>query len=229
MHKILLIEDSLDTRNLVKRILGNEYQIFDVDSIKAAKQAIENETFDLIILDLNLPDGKGVELCSRIRQEGIAPETGILVLSAKQEKEAIVFALYAGADDYLSKPFDGNELKARVMARIREKRRQESDSVLSVGGVQLDIGMQRAAIEENGVLRDIGLTPIEFKILHTLLRQPNVPFTRERLVRVVWFNSPFVEARGIDAHLSRLRRKLGERASLISSVYGVGYVFKKAG
>jgi DNA-binding response OmpR family regulator len=173
---------------------------------------------DLVVLDLMLPGLDGLEVCRRIQRARPVP---VLMLTARDTEDDLVVGLATGADDYLTKPFSGRELVARVRALLRRVERAaelpETAEQLVLGDVELDLAGRRVA---RGA-EPVHLTPTEFDLLAFLARRPGQVFTREQLLNDVWGYRDGSGARTVDSHVRALRRKLGN--DVVRTVHGVGY------
>ncbi len=223
--RLLLIEDDDATRTLVARNLaGHGYAVEQASSARAALRAWEAQRPDLLILDLGLPDADGSVVVRRVRREATTP---ILVLSARGAERDKVNALEAGADDYVSKPFGLDELRARVTALLRRAAGPAADAggVLHVGPLSLDLTRREVTV---GAV-PVDLTPREFELLKVLMAQPGRLLTRGALLRSVWGRSYTDEAHYLHVYVSRLRRKLAAAdptvaiRGVIVAEPGVGY------
>ncbi len=218
---ILLIEDDPVITEFL--CTGLKYEGYDVSSEATGRQGIstlEHSTFDLVILDIMLPDIDGFQVCQRIRQRGM--DIPILMLTVKKDISDRVKGLDSGADDYLTKPFSFDELLARIRALLRRSGRIKKKKKLRAGTIELDT--QTREVCRAG--RRIDLTPTEFALLELFLRHPRQVFTRETLLNRVLGYDYDGGTNIIDVHISHLRNKLGDRPpSLIRTVYGVGYSF----
>ncbi len=225
MHKILLVEDSVDAYNLVKRALGTA-QLEWAKSLAEATRLLQTKQYDLILLDIMLPDGDGYRLCSVLQTNDQLNNCPVIFLTAKNSTLDKVMGFSVGADDFISKPFDPLELKARVDAKLRKRERDmiESD-MIRVGDIEINRNTQRVSINQNGTSENIDLTPIEFKLLVMLSKEPNTVHTRDQILNHVWGESIHVYGRSVDTHISKLRKKLGPKADYIESVHGSGYRF----
>jgi DNA-binding response OmpR family regulator len=177
---------------------------------------------DLVVLDLMLPGMDGLEVCKRLQHDRWVP---VLMLTAKTEEADKVAGFAVGADDYLTKPFSLRELAVRVRAILRRVERIEStpssDPIVKDG---LSVDPARRKVSVDGA--DVHLTPLEFEILHALVREPGVVFTREQLMDSVWGYRDYAGGRVVDSHVARIRRKLGEDGAeprFVRTVHGVGY------
>lgn len=225
MHKILLVEDSVDAYNLVKRALTTA-QLEWAKSLAEASRLLQTKQYDLILLDIMLPDGDGYRLCSVLQTNDQLNNCPVIFLTAKNSTLDKVMGFSVGADDFISKPFDPLELKARVDAKLRKRERDmlESD-MIRVGDIEINRNTQRVTVSQNGQAENIDLTPIEFKLLVMLSKEPNTVHTRDQILNHVWGESIHVYGRSVDTHISKLRKKLGPKADYIESVHGSGYRF----
>ena len=223
--KILVVDDE---RTLVKGIkfnLENEgYQVECAYDGAAAVELARNDKFDLLILDVMMPEVDGLEACMRIREFSNVP---IIMLTAKSEDADKLMGFECGADDYLTKPFNILELKARVRALLRRAAgvQRSQGSVLTVGDLSLNT-------EERVAIRDgetVELTAKEYDLIELLMRNPRRVYSRENLMNVVWGYSYAGDYRTVDVHIRRLREKLEKNPAEpdhIMTKWGVGYYFK---
>ena len=189
---------------------------FEVESSGAGEDALSrlaSQPSDVVILDLGLPDGDGLDLCRRLHDDTGA---AIVVVTARGDEPDRVAALDAGADDYVVKPFGFAELFARVRAVLR--RTQPQEAVIAVGLLTIDIRAHRVAAD--GV--DVALTPREFDILACLASDPGRVFSRREMFARVWGGNWYGPTKVLDVHIAAVRRKLGV-ADLIETVYGRGF------
>jgi DNA-binding response OmpR family regulator len=218
-HSILVVEDETSISSFVAAYLRNAgYTVRTASSAKAALVDLAGEMPSLVILDLNLPDGDGVELCRRIRKSSDVP---ILMLTARDEDVDKIIGLEVGADDYMTKPFNPRELVARVKSVLRraspERRRSETDE-LRHGDLVINSGKREVHVGEE----EIRLAPKEFDLLWELLDHRGIVLTRDQLLERVWGYTFAGDTRTVDVHVRQIRRKLGD-ASPIVTVWGVGY------
>jgi two-component system phosphate regulon response regulator PhoB/two-component system alkaline phosphatase synthesis response regulator PhoP len=174
---------------------------------------------ELIVLDLMLPGLDGREICRILRQDDRYARIPIIMLTAKGSEVDKVEGLEVGADDYMTKPFSPRELIARVRAVLR--RTAQADSAVLAIGDAVTIDPERFDVQVNG--EHVTLTPVEFKILHLLARNPGKVFTRDRILDHLWGNEKAVLDRTVDVHIKNLRDKLGKAGDVIKNVRGVGY------
>lgn len=223
--RILLIEDSEDMGLLVRAAL-RPYDVVQAVSIQHAFQLLENEQFQLLLIDVGLPDGDGFSFCESLSRDPRFERIPKIILSGQNETSQKVFGLNSGADDYITKPFEVAELKARVDTRLRVQKTGES-SVVRFDNLEFESDFQRCSYVHEGQRTDLQLTPTEYRILLAMARAEGRPLTRQEIVRGVWqANGLNIEARGIDSHIAHLRRKLETCEVTIVSVYGKGYALK---
>lgn len=225
--QILVVEDSQETQLILKAALG-AHRLTLAGSLKQARECLEAEQFDLVVLDVGLPDGDGFELCREIRSSAAHSETPVLFLSGRQADVDKVLAFGEGADDYVTKPFSALELQARVRARMKSSR-TETDPAnrpdFICGNLRLS-HRERAVIQHDGQV--INLTQIEYRLLHYLTERVDVVRSRQDIIRRVWGENVQVTARTVDAHIANLRKKIGDASSSLVSAHGHGYVFKRS-
>ena len=223
--KILVVDDEKTLVKGIKFNLENEgYQVECAYDGAAAVELARNNKFDLLILDVMMPEVDGLEACMRIREFSNVP---IIMLTAKSEDSDKLMGFECGADDYLTKPFNILELKARVRALLRRAAgvQRSQGSVLTVGDLSLNT-------EERVAIRDgeaVELTAKEYDLIELLMRNPRRVYSRENLMNVVWGYSYAGDYRTVDVHIRRLREKLEKNPAEpdhIMTKWGVGYYFK---
>lgn len=225
--RILLVEDSLEAGTLVCRTFGPSVQIEWVKSLGEATRALRDREFDLVLLDVQLPDGDGYQFCSLLQTEERWRNVPVIMLTSRSSISDRVMAFSVGAEDFLAKPFDSLELKARVEARLRKKEmRSLASDVVVCSDLEINKRTQKVNLNANGSSQEIDLTPREFKILLLLASKPNAVVSRDEILRTVWGENIHVYPRSVDTHVSKLRKKLGPKAELVVSVHGSGYRFK---
>ena len=217
-ERILIVEDEINIATPVKTYL--EKAGFDVDHALTGADALrlmEATPPNLIVLDLNLPDIDGLEVCRRIRATSQVP---IIMVTARDDDIDKIVGLEVGADDYLTKPFNVRELVARVKAILRRAptAAQPIGGVLTHGGVSIDRGRHEVLL--NGEI--VQLAPKEFDLLWALLAERGNVLTRDQLLERVWGYTFAGDTRTVDVHVRQLRRKLGDDCPVVT-VWGVGY------
>ena len=221
---ILVVDDEEDIRELVELNLSREgYQILPCDTGERALALVRSRKPDLVVLDLMLPGVDGLEVCRRLKADPDTRHIPVIMLTAKGEEADIVAGLELGADDYVTKPFSGKVLAARVRRLLRRQMEEvEEGSTVRVEGVEID--PTRREVRIGG--RPVTLTLTEFNILHTLAKRPGVVFTRYQIVDKIHGDDYPVTDRAVDVQIGALRRKLGSYGKLIETVRGVGYRLK---
>lgn len=223
--RILIIEDNPYTSDMVRKyLIRNDYEVLTASDGREGLRLAREENPTLILLDLMLPGIDGTTICRTLREESCIP---IIMLTARVEEEDRVSGLELGADDYITKPFSLKELVARirvVLRRLSPDGIERGPSQLNYGGVKVDVNSRTVYVGEI----EVKLTPTEFHILVLLMREPNKTLTREEIIAHVFDIAFDGFDRAVDAHVSRLRRKLeatkgGPRC--IQTVYGMGYRF----
>jgi len=220
--RVLVIEDDVDIAGVLRRSLDKEG--YDVRVAGDGEAALDQAAIfepDAVVLDLGLPKLDGVEVCRRLRAEGDVP---ILVLTARDAVDSRVEGLDSGADDYLVKPFEREELLARMRALLRRRPPRGSASL-----VTSDLALNPDTHEVTRGGRDIDLTAREFELLEYLMRNERLVVSRQALLDDVWGYHPFAETNTIDVFVSNLRRKLesGGEPRLLHTVRGAGYVLRE--
>ena len=223
--KILVVDDEKLLVKGMKFNLENEgYQVECAYDGAAAVELARNDKFDLLILDVMMPEVDGLEACMRIREFSNVP---IIMLTAKSEDADKLMGFECGADDYLTKPFNILELKARVRALLRRAAgvQRNRGAVLAAGDLSLNTE-ERVAIRDG---QTVELTAKEYDLIELLMRNPRRVYSRENLMNVVWGYSYAGDYRTVDVHIRRLREKLEKNPAEpdhIMTKWGVGYYFK---
>jgi two-component system, OmpR family, response regulator MprA len=219
---VLVVEDDTDIAGVLRRSLDKEgYDVRVARDGEAALDEAGDFEPDAVVLDLGLPKLDGVEVCRRIRNGGDVP---ILILTARDALEARVEGLDSGADDYLVKPFEREELLARLRALLR-RRPPRGSAFLVVGDLRLNPDTRQAFRGE----RELELTAREFELLEHMMRNERIVVSRQALLDEVWGYHPFAETNTVDVFVSNLRRKLeqGGEARVLHTIRGAGYVLRE--
>lgn len=215
--KILIIEDEKQVAENLKE--GLEQHMYNVDVAYNGKDGhyltLEYD-YDIIILDLMLPDINGEDFCRNLRDEG--SKSFILMLTAKKQLDNIIQGLDSGADDYLTKPFEFSELLARIRALLRRSSGHKGN-ILSAVDITLDTGKEEASIGS----REVQLTRKEYMILEYLLRNKGQLVSRNQLLEHAWDRNVDIFTNVVDTHIKNLRKKLGKSGNYIKTIYGSGY------
>ncbi len=217
--RLLVVEDDIALSTVLVRGLAEEGHAVDAcTTVRDAEHQLTEERYDLVVLDLGLPDGDGMSLCRRLRDRG--DSVPVLMLTARDELRDRVGGLDAGADDYLTKPFEFPELTARVRALLRRPH-DSRPPVLDVGALRVDPAAHEVRVDDTIV----PLTPREFALVAELASRPGEVVSRTELLDRVWDANYDGMSNVVDVHIAALRRKLDvdEGATMIETVRGVGY------
>lgn len=226
MNKILLIEDNNDTQELVRHSLKGFCELFIASTATQAYFNIENNLYDLILLDINLPDGNGFEICHQLMTNEKTKSIPIIFLTAQNASEDIIKAYQLGAEDYIIKPFDPRVLKVKIEAKFKQAQNNfENSKWIKKKELRLNTHTQKAYIDTNHHSEELNLTPTEYRLLYTFITHEDKILTRSILMNHVWNHETHVTDRVIDIHISSLRKKIGPIGPLIRTVYGSGYLF----
>lgn len=222
MSRVLVVEDESAIAELISINLRHAgFEVTIATSADQAQYEVDRILPDLVVLDWMLPGQSGLALARQWRGAARTKEMPIIMLTARAEETDKVSGLDAGADDYLTKPFSTNELLARIRAVLRRKAPEALDSLVEVGGLNLDPGTRR--VSRDGA--EVKLGPTEFRLLHFFMTHPERVHSRSQLLDRVWGDHVFIEERTVDVHVKRLREAL-ERvqcARMIETVRGAGY------
>tara|TARA_B100001094_G_scaffold145698_1_gene141085 strand:- start:1357 stop:2052 length:696 start_codon:yes stop_codon:yes gene_type:complete len=226
-NKVLVIEDEPDIRKTLEYNLTREgFEVYGCGSIKEAKKLIENPNFSIILLDLMLPDGSGLDLCREVKSDSTTQDIPIIILTAKDDEVDKVVGFELGADDYVTKPFSVRELILRVKAILKRNNKTVSTPLeinRNFGSLKMDIESHEVFIDDEEVV----LTALEFKLLNQLVERRGRVQTRDQLLSDVWGYSSDITTRTVDTHIKRLREKLGTMGKYVQTIRGVGYKFSR--
>lgn len=222
IKRMLCIEDAEEYQTLIANALGG-FELHFCSTLAEARARINEPgaEFDLILLDVSLPDGNGIEFLPELKSIPKLEGVPIFILTVSDAILNKVAAFGVGVDDYICKPFNPLELRSRVEARLRHADHLNS-SRRQVGNLVLDQSRMRIHFSQNPA-RKIDVTPIEFKILFFMSRRPDVIFSRQQIIDEVWGPSTYITDRTVDAHVSHIRKKLEQANVSIQTVQGVGY------
>jgi two-component system OmpR family response regulator len=224
---LLLVDDDAHIREVMRFALEKAgHQVTEAADGAAAFALVQKQQFDLVVLDIVMPELDGLELCRKLRAQGELP---IIFVSSRDEELDRILGLELGGDDYLTKPFSPRELSARVGAVLRRGRssalpaepraRSAGEPALRHGAVVLDRARHQCWLGQ----QELVLTVTEFELLRALLEAPGRVFTRAQLVEQAYGSGHYISDRTVDSHIRRLRQKLGAEAEMVETVYGVGY------
>ena len=224
--RVLLVEDDPAIAEVLRLACADAgFELVVVSDLATARRHLDTSHWHAALLDWNLPDGTGIDLCRELRAESTLP---ILLLTARRDEIDRVLGLELGADDYIVKPFSPREVVARIRAVLRRQRWAESPAPEEAAdAVVVDDRRREVRVEGQA----LSLTRTEYRLVHTLVRSPGRVFTRAELIERAW-DAAHVQDRVVDSVVSRVRRKLGHTAEgepRIRTVHGVGYAFAEEG
>ena len=224
---ILVIEDEPDIRRNLEYNLGREgFKASSVGSLDEANEKLKSKKFDLILLDLMLPDGSGLDLCKKIKSNSETEATPIIILTAKDDELDKVVGFELGADDYVTKPFSVRELILRVKAILKRsdtKTKEVVEVERQFGDLKIDVDSHEVHVDS----QVIELTALEFRLLKELVDKRGRVQSRDQLLSEVWGYNAEVTTRTVDTHIKRLREKLGSMGKYVQTIRGVGYKFSR--
>ena len=227
--KVLVVDDEkLIVKGLKFSLLQENYEVDEAYDGKEAVDKIRENEYDIILLDLMLPELNGYEVCQQVREFSDVP---ILMLTAKGDDMDKILGLEYGADDYITKPFNILEVKARIKAITRRSKKKAVEAapkskIIESGKLKLDIDSKRVYIDS----KEIRLTVKEFDILRTLAENPGKIYDREHLLTLIWGSKYPGDARTVDVNVRRLREKIEEnpaKPQYVHTKWGMGYYFQK--
>ncbi len=218
---ILIIDDEYAIREMISISLEDEYQCIEASDAHKAEAILNQQLPSLILLDWMMPGISGIQYVKTLRRNEHTRSIPVIMLTAKTEEDNMLEGLDSGADDYLSKPFSTQELKARIRALLRRTSNAHSSEILNVANLTLDNMSHR--VSSNG--QTIALGPTEYNLLAFFMRSPDRVYSREQLLNGVWGDNVYVEERTVDVHIRRLRKALEptHNQDLIQTVRGSGY------
>ena len=224
---ILVIEDEPDIRRNLEYNLGREgFNASSVGTLDGAYEKINSKKFDLILLDLMLPDGSGLDFCKKIKSNSETEAIPVVILTAKDDEVDKVVGFELGADDYVTKPFSVRELILRVKAILKRsdtKTKEVVEVERQFGDLKIDVDSHEVHVDS----QLIELTALEFRLLKELVDKRGRVQSRDQLLSEVWGYNAEVTTRTVDTHIKRLREKLGSMGKYVQTIRGVGYKFSR--
>jgi len=220
---IAIVEDDPAVRDVIAAALGRAgFRSAEFACGARFREYIDAQRPDLTILDLNLPDGDGMDICRDLKRRPALADMPIIILSARTEEMDRVLGIEMGADDYVTKPFSTRELVARVKAQFRHEERQQEKAAQTIevaGMLLLDLRQYKVFVQG----KPVELTPTEFRLLRILAERPGWVFSRDQILDGLWGDDKVVTDRTVDFHITNLKRKLGKAGALLKSLRGLGY------
>jgi two-component system phosphate regulon response regulator PhoB len=221
-HKILCIDDDETIQTLVEVSLP-DFVLVAAKSVKEATLAIEKDSFSAVIIDVQLPDGDGLRFLSQLSQQDRYKDIPALILSSRNEISNKVMAFSLGAEDFITKPFDPIELRARVESKIKKYSSSSDDRQFRhVGNLKLDFSRQKAFKVSSQNEIDLGLTGIELKLLSLFLQRLEQVYSREQIIDLIWGQTVIAD-RTVDSHIAHLRQKISGTDIEIKTSKSFGY------
>lgn len=219
--KVLMVDDESRMRKLVSDFLTRKgYQVIEAgDGEEAIDKFYEDKNISLVILDVMMPKMNGWDTCRQIRKNSNVP---IIMLTAKSDEASELNGFDCGADEYISKPFSPKILTARVDALIRRSYSIDSSEMIDVGGIVINKAAHIVKINDE----EIELSFKEFELLTYFVDNKGIALSREKILNNVWNYDYFGDARTIDTHVKKLRKKLGHKGDYIKTIWGMGYKFE---
>ena len=225
-QKILIIEDEPDIRKTLEYNISREgYDVISASSLSDGREKLESASFSLLLLDLMLPDGSGLDLCRELKQDKSLSSMPVIILTAKDDEVDKVVGFELGADDYVTKPFSVRELILRVKAVLKRGERKSDNMEVQrqFGELKIDVDSHEVFVNDD----QVSLTALEFKLLRQLVDRRGRVQSRDQLLSDVWGYSSDVTTRTVDTHIKRLREKLGDMGKYVQTIRGVGYKFTR--
>jgi two-component system, OmpR family, response regulator len=224
-QRILIVEDVVQFRILIQASLGSEFEFVTAETKKEALERI-NQQFDLVLLDVGLPDGDGYDICLKLRQSPLNAQVPIVFLTAREERDALVTAYRLGADDFITKPFDPHVLRACAVSKLRRFGRAPEE--MHYLNLVVQNKAHRVFIDQSNEpstkdLVEVKLTKTEFSLLSLFVNNIETVFTREEILEKIWGAEKNVSDRTIDVHVTNLRKKVPILDRNLESVHGRGY------
>lgn len=226
-QRILIVEDCESERNALRIALRSQYEVEVVGSGEEALDILSSRAFDLIILDLGLPKMDGYKLCANLRLNNETKDIAIIIFTGRFDIEDKLMAFSLGASDYITKPVDLRELRARVGVHLKAKEPQDSSksTYFQVGPFEGDLTTQVISYVESEKKIEVPTSPLEFKLLHFFLTHIDHVVSRDQILDKVWGSGRHVNDRTVDVTISKLRQKLGPYSHFLQPVRGMGYRF----
>jgi two-component system phosphate regulon response regulator PhoB len=225
-QKILIIEDEPDIRKTLEYNISREgYEVISASSLSEGRENLKSSSFSLLLLDLMLPDGSGLDLFRELKQDKSKLSMPVIILTAKDDEVDKVVGFELGADDYVTKPFSVRELILRVKAVLKrgERKTDNMEVQRQFGELKLDVDSHEVFVNDE----QVSLTALEFKLLRQLVDRRGRVQSRDQLLSDVWGYSSDVTTRTVDTHIKRLREKLGDMGKYVQTIRGVGYKFTR--
>ncbi len=209
---------------IVRHAIGDICSLHTVAAAEEGRRELDKGIYSLLLLDVSLPDANGFEFCKDIRAEKKFADLPVIFLTGRTELTNKIQGFEVGGDDYVTKPFEPEELKARVQGKLR--RLKVTGTSFVIAGFRVDMSLQKIFVMNNdGAESPLPLTPIEFKLLSHFMKNEGKVFSRQKLLDLFWSDSLYVSKHTVDTHISSLRKKLGPPGVNLRSIFKQGYTF----
>lgn len=214
---LLIIEDEPQIREIIRTYAEKEkYTVFEAGSGYAAFEQLEERDYQMVLLDVMLPDTDGWTVLRKLRSKQDVP---VIMLTARAEEEDKLFGFDLGADDYVTKPFSAKELMARVKTILKRNNTVTAGEIITLGSMEINISFHQVTILE----KPIEMTPLEYDLLIFFVNNRNIALNRTQILDGVWGYDYFGDERTVDTHVKRLRKKMGDEGERIKTIRGLGY------
>jgi DNA-binding response OmpR family regulator len=225
IKNVLLVDDAKETYQMVQQgLVGTFFNLVWVKTLSGGRKKISKNAFDFLLLDIGLPDGNGLDFCYEVQRS--YPHLPIFLISSNHDLSKKVLGFSVGADDFITKPFNPLELKARMEAQLRKVDfLKRSAEVLKWRDIEIERDQQEVRIYDGKAWKEVELTGLEFKLLTYFAKNSGHVIERSTILEKIWGTCVHVYPRSVDTHVSKLRRKLKPAGDLIESVHGAGYKF----
>ncbi|MBL7544386.1 MAG: response regulator transcription factor [Bdellovibrionaceae bacterium] len=224
-HRILLVEDSPGIHIMVQSAIEDIGALTCVTTVAGAEQELSHGLYTLLILDIDLPDGDGFDFCKKIRSRDRFQNLPIIFFTGKADIDQLVMGFSLGADDYIVKPIEPKEFKARVESKLKRHLQSVPLTTFRKSDFVIDLAAHRISVAFGNTETELKLTPIEFKLLVHFLRNEGVVISRDELLMAIWGDSVHVSAHTIDTHIYSLRKKIAFTGHHLKAVTKKGYCF----
>ena len=223
-HRLLVIDADETHQQVLRKVLDSACLVVSARTLAEAEIELGKSSFDLILLDVTLPDGDGFSFFTKLKAQEPEGQIPVIFTTSRNDVAQELMGFSLGAEDYLIKPLDPQRLKARIEARLSLLRdHQQREMVLTKGNVRLNVNLQQASIAHQGREMVISLSPVEFKLLFHFLRFEDRVFSREQLLVSVWDNAAEAFDRTVDLVISQLNKKIALSDFEVKQVHGLGY------
>ncbi len=214
---ILIVEDEAKIREIIKTYARKEqFQVYEAENGRDAYDRLDERDYQMIILDVMLPDTDGWTILRKIRKEKNIP---VIMLTARSEEDDKLLGFDLGADDYVTKPFSAKELMARIKTVLKRNHVVTIGEVLEIGSLNINTSFHQVRVEDQEVV----LTPLEYKLLMYFVDNRNIALNRDQILNGVWGYDYFGDERTVDTHVKRLRQKIANEGQRIKTIRGLGY------